>query len=179
MKIAEICTLLKRELYENNYQYGFYFGGIKYMPDFKNGFDEEFFKLSKTVYRIQNPQDTMKEKIGNCIDAVIVMKIILDEINVPSKIWLLYHNLKKTPHTILTFEAEEKLVYLELTPQSNKPLYDYLVFKKTRRIAPTRFVIQLSVLSSLLVGLPSRLLMYSSKSLNFLGCSRTGLSLEP
>ena len=40
-------------------------------------------------------------------------------------------------------------------------------------------VIQLSVLSSLLVGLPSRLLMYSSKSLNFLGCSRTGLSLEP
>ncbi len=123
MKIAEICTLLKRELYENNYQYGFYFGGIKYMPDFKNGFDEEFFKLSKTVYRIQNPQDTMKEKIGTCIDAVIVMKIILDEINVPSKIWLLYHNLKKTPHTILTFEAEEKLVYLELTPQSNKPWY--------------------------------------------------------
>ena len=123
MKIAEISTLLKRELYENDYQYGFCFDGRKYTPNFKNGFDAEFFNLSKTVYRIQDPQDTMKEKIGTCIDAVIVMKTILDESNVPSKIWLLYHNAKRTPHTILTFEAEEKLVYLELTPQSNKPWY--------------------------------------------------------
>ena len=123
MKIAEISTLLKRELYQNGYQYGFYYDGRKYTPNFKNGFDAEFFNLSKTVYRIQDPQDTMKEKIGTCIDAVIVMKTILDKLNVPSKIWLLHHNVKKTPHTILTFEAEEKVVYLELTPQSNKPWY--------------------------------------------------------
>ncbi len=35
MKIAEISTLLKRELYENDYQYGFYFDGRKYTPNFK------------------------------------------------------------------------------------------------------------------------------------------------
>ncbi len=123
MKITEICDILRQELYQNDYQYGFYYDGRKYVPDFSNGFDAEFFNLQKTIYRIQNPRDTMKEKIGTCIDAVVVMKSILDEINVQSKIWLLYHNAKRTPHTILTFEAEEKLVYLELTPQSNKPWY--------------------------------------------------------
>ena len=30
---------------------------------------------------------------------------------------------KNKVHTILTFEAEKKIVYLELTPQSNKPNY--------------------------------------------------------
>ncbi len=123
MKIVEICDILRRELYQSGYQYGFYSEGRKYTPDFSNGFDEKFFNLQKNIYRIQDPQDTMKEKIGTCIDAVIVMKIILDELNVPSKIWLLHHNVKKTPHTILTFEAEGKLIYLELTPQSNKPWY--------------------------------------------------------
>ncbi len=29
MKIAEISTLLKRELYENDYQYGFCFDGSR------------------------------------------------------------------------------------------------------------------------------------------------------
>lgn len=65
----------------------------------------------------------MKEKIGTCVDVVLVMKYILDKMNVQNKIWLLHQNVKKIPHTILTFEAEGKLVYLELTPQSNKPWY--------------------------------------------------------
>ena len=65
----------------------------------------------------------MKEKIGTCTDAVMVMKAILDEINVQSKIWILRHNVKKDKHTTLTFVAEGKLVYLELTSQSNKPWY--------------------------------------------------------
>ncbi len=123
MRITEICDVLRQELYQNEYQYGFYYEGRKYSPDFSNGFDKKFFNLQKKFYRIQDPQDTMNEKIGTCIDAVIVMKTILDEINIPSKIWLLHHNVNKTPHTILTFEAEEKFVYLELTPQSNKSWY--------------------------------------------------------
>lgn len=131
MLITEICDCLRQELYKNGYQYGFYYDGRKYTPDFSNGFDAEFFNLQKTIYRIQNPQDTMKEKIGTCIDAVIVMKSILDEINVKSKIWLLHQNVKRPPHTILTFEAEEKLVYLELTPQSNKPWYGKEIIYKS------------------------------------------------
>lgn len=123
MKITEICDILRQELYQSGYQYGFYYNGRKYTPDFSNGFDEKFFNLQKSIYHIQDPQDTLKEKIGTCIDAVIVMKTILDQLNIPSKIWLLHHNVKKTPHTILTFQAEEKVVYLELTPQSNKPWY--------------------------------------------------------
>lgn len=131
MKIAEICNILRQELHENGYQYGFYYEGRKYTPDFNNGFDAEFFNLSKTIYRIQSPQDTMKEKIGTCIDAVMVMKNILEQMNVQSKIWLLHHNVKKTPHTILTFEAEGNVVYLELTPQSNKPWYGKEILYKS------------------------------------------------
>ena len=123
MKIAEISALLKQELYQNGYRYGFCCDGRKYSPDFSNDFDKEYFNLQKTLYRIQDPKDTIREKIGTCIDAVLVMKSILDEISVKSKIWLLFHSVNRIPHTILTFEAEEKLVYLELTPQSNKPWY--------------------------------------------------------
>lgn len=123
MKIAEICALLKQELYENGYKYGFFSDGKRYTPNVENGFDVEYFNLSKTIYRIQDPAVTMREKIGTCIDAVMVMKTILDNCNVPCKIWLIYHRVKKKEHTILTFEAEGKIVYLELTPQSNKPWY--------------------------------------------------------
>lgn len=123
MKIKEICDLLKQELYENGYEYGFYSEGRKYTPNINNGFDSEFFNLSKTIYSIQNPADTMREKIGTCIDSVMVMKTILEKLDVPYKIWLIHHRVKKKEHTILTFEAEKRFVYLELTPQSNKPWY--------------------------------------------------------
>lgn len=121
MKIVDICNLLRNELYENGYEYGFYWNGIKYKPDINNGFDSKYYNLSQTIYRIQDPIDTMREKIGTCIDAVMVMKFILDGISVKNKIWLLYQ--KNKYHTIATFSAEGKIIYLELTPQSSKPFY--------------------------------------------------------
>ena len=51
------------------------------------------------------------------------MKAILDEQNVPSKIWLLHDRQREKFHTILTFYVENKTIYLELTPQSTKPWY--------------------------------------------------------
>ena len=123
MKIAEISDILRQELYQSGYRYGFYYDGRKYVPDFSNGFDAEFFNLQKAIYRIQNPRDTMKEKIGTCVDAVLVMRWLLNKHNIPSKIWLLYNKQKNKVHTILTFEAENKIVYLELTPQSSKAWY--------------------------------------------------------
>ena len=51
------------------------------------------------------------------------MKSILNSLNVASKIWLLYNRKKNKAHTILTFEAESKIIYLELTPQSSKTWY--------------------------------------------------------
>ncbi len=122
MKITQICDILRHELY-NNYQYGFYCEGKKYTPDFGKGFDADYFAFAKSHYRIQNPLDTMREKIGTCIDAVLVMRDVLEKANVPNKIWLLHHNTEMNNHTILTFESEGKVVYLELTPQSNKPWY--------------------------------------------------------
>lgn len=120
MKIPEICDLLREKLFNNGYEYGFYLNGKKYKPDMSKGFDEEYFQLSKTIYRVQEPLVTVHEKTGTCIDAVLVMKKLLDEYSIPCKIWLIFKN---SSHTILTFEAEEKIVYLELTPQSAKPFY--------------------------------------------------------
>lgn len=123
MKIVELCNVLRAELFNNGYEYGFVVDSKKYKPNMENGFDNEYYHLAKTISCVQDPAITKKEKIGTCIDTVLVMRQILDEYKVPSKIWLLYHKGKNKAHTVLTFEADGKVVYLELTPQSSKPWY--------------------------------------------------------
>lgn len=123
MTINQICNVLKEKLFNNGYKYGFVVEGRKYTPNMANGFDDEYYNLTMTIYRIQNPLVTMQEKIGTCIDACLVMKHILSEYDIFSKIWLLHNKTKNKVHTILTFELEKKIVYLELTPQSNKINY--------------------------------------------------------
>jgi len=123
MTIKEICDILRTKLYNKGFEYGFILNGQKYKPDMKNGFDNNYYHLAKTVSLVQEPSVTLKEKIGTCVDTVIVMESILNKLNIPSKIWLLYNKQKNKVHTILTFEAENKIVYLELTPQSSKPWY--------------------------------------------------------
>ncbi len=119
----EICNVLKTELYNNDYEYGFIVDNHKYTPNMDNGFDSDYYNLSMTIYRIQDPLITIKEKIGTCIDACMLMRYLLNKYNIPNKIWLLYFKNTRKVHTILTFEAEEKIVYLELTPQSKNPAY--------------------------------------------------------
>jgi hypothetical protein len=121
--IQRMCQLLKDELLDNGYEYGFYLNGKTYKPDMSNGFDEEFFGRLLSEYRIQNPRDTRLAKVGTCNDIVVLMKAILDEQNVPSKIWLLHDRQQGKFHTVLTFYIDNKTVYLELTPQSAKPWY--------------------------------------------------------
>ena len=123
MEIKRVCDLLRKELYNNNYEYGFYCDGKKYKPNMNNGFDSEFYNLLLTSYKVQNPIDTMREKIGTCNDVVLVMKKILDDEKIQSKIWLLYKKVNNKVHTILTFNVSDKTIYLELTPRSNKPYY--------------------------------------------------------
>lgn len=123
MEIKRVCDLLRIELYNNNYEYGFYCDGKKYKPNMNNGFDSEFYNLLLTTYKVQDPIDTMREKIGTCNDVVLVMKKILDEEKIQSKIWLLYKKVNNKVHTILTFNVSDNIVYLELTPQSNKQYY--------------------------------------------------------
>lgn len=123
MKIQEACDLLKEELLNNGYEYGFYLNGQTFKPDMSKGFDKDFFQRLLSDYRIQKPEDTKQAKVGTCHDAVVLMKSILDEHNVPSKIWLLHDIQNNKFHTVLTFFLENKTVYLELTPQSGKPWY--------------------------------------------------------
>ena len=123
MLILEACELLKKELLDNGYEYGFCLNGTTYKPDMTKGFDKEFFERLLTEYRIQDPGDTMRAKVGTCHDAVILMKTLLANHDVSSKIWLLHDKQKGKFHTILTFYLEGKTVYLELTPQSGKPWY--------------------------------------------------------
>ena len=123
MTIKEICDILKSDLYNNGFEYGFILNSQKYKPNMNAGFDKEYYHLSKTIYLVQDPMVTLKEKIGTCIDSVLVMKSILDKLGVLCKIWLLHNKKKNKAHTILTFSAEDKIVYLELTPQSSKKWY--------------------------------------------------------
>ena len=123
MTIKEICDILRSSLYNNGFEYGFILNGQKYKPNMESGFDNEYYRLSTTIYLVQEPKVTLKEKIGTCIDVVLVMESILDKLNVSCKIWLLHNKKKNKVHTILTFSAEDKTVYLELTPQSTKKCY--------------------------------------------------------
>ncbi len=123
MTVNEICDILRKELYQNDYKYGFVLDGKKYRPNIEVGFDEEYYRLSNTIYLVQDPIITIKEKTGTCIDAVLVMRFILDKYNISNKIWLLNNKQKNKFHTVLTFAAENKTVYLELTPQFSKPWY--------------------------------------------------------
>lgn len=133
MTIREICAMLRAELLNNNYEYGFILNDRKYKPDMTDGFDNEYYHLSKTVYCVQDPSVTMKGKIGTCVDAVLVMKFLLDNYHISNKIWLLYNRNKNKVHTILTFEAENKIVYLELTPQSSKAWYGHEIVYSTEQ----------------------------------------------
>lgn len=121
--IQRICKLLKDELIDNGYEYGFCLNGKIYKPDMSNGFDEEFFDRLLSEYRIQNPNDTKRAKVGTCHDIVVLMKDILDEQGISNKIWLLHNKQRGKFHTVLTFCVDNKIVYLELTPQSTKPWY--------------------------------------------------------
>ena len=121
--IQRICSLLKDELLDNGYEYGFYLEGKIYKPELSKGFDKEFFGRLLSEYRVQNPKDTKLAKVGTCHDIVVLMKAILDEQGVPSKIWLLHDKQRGKFHTVLTFYVEGKTIYLELTPQSTKPWY--------------------------------------------------------
>ncbi len=123
MLIREICDLLKREFIDNGYEYGFWLDGRTYRPDPAKGFDEAFYQLLLTVYRVQSPEDTRRERIGTCNDVAVLTKAMLDERGVPSRIWLLHDAQRNRCHTVLTFEAERKTVYLELTPRFAKPWY--------------------------------------------------------
>ncbi len=123
MTVCEICDMLRNELYDNGYEYGFYQDGIKYRPDMSSGFDNRYDHLARTIYRVQQPFVTMREKCGTCIDAILVMRELLNNCGIENKMWLLYNRESNRPHTVLTFHAEERTVYLELTPQSSKPWY--------------------------------------------------------
>ena len=123
MTETQLCTILKQELFDKDYDYGFFFEGKKYIPNTESGFDAAFALAMKELYRIQEPSVTMVEKIGTCLDTVLVMKALLAPMNIPNKIWLVLHCATKAPHTVLTFVSEGKVVYLELTPWSNKPWY--------------------------------------------------------
>ena len=123
MTIPEICDILRLELYNSGFEYGFILNGRKYVPDKSKGFDNDFYNLAKTISIVQAPSVTLSEKTGTCIDTVVLMKSMLDRLDIPSKIWLTYNRVKNRVHTILTFYAENKTVYLELTPEYSKPWY--------------------------------------------------------
>lgn len=121
MTIQEARDLLKGELPDSGYEYGFYLNGAKHRPDPARGFGVGFQRALLTDYRIQNPADPQREKIGTCSDVTLLMKILPASRDVPGKIWLPDYARGKKFHAILTFETEARVVYLELPPNPESP----------------------------------------------------------
>ena len=85
MNITEACDLLRKELYHSGYVYGFLLDNVKHTPDSSKGFDNDYYQLSLSSYRIQAIEDTKREKIVTCLDAVLVMKDLLDQHSIQIK----------------------------------------------------------------------------------------------
>jgi hypothetical protein len=49
MKIVELSNVLRAELLNNGYEYGFVVDSQKYKPNMENGFDNEYYHLAKTI----------------------------------------------------------------------------------------------------------------------------------
>ena len=107
--IARICDLLRSELYENGYRYGFCLDGSVIVPDASKGFDEAFGRLLAARYRIQPPELTKKAKAATCLDAVLVMKDILSENGIGSRIWLVFDRERKTTGKNLSLKRKKPL----------------------------------------------------------------------
>ena len=122
-RIVEMCELLRKELFENGYSYGFFLDEKKVVPNISLGFDEEFYRLLTTEYRIQSPEISKREKVATCLDAVLIMKEILLNRDIESKIWMIFQEERKKVHSVLSFELLGQVVYLELTPQSGNKNY--------------------------------------------------------
>ena len=122
-RIVEMCELLRKELFENGYSYGFFLDEKKVVPNISLCFDEEFYRLLTTEYRIQSPEISKREKVATCLDAVLIMKEILLNRDIESKIWMIFQEERKKVHSVLSFELLGQVVYLELTPQSGKKNY--------------------------------------------------------
>ena len=62
MTINEACNLLKEELLDNGYEYGFCLNGITYKPDFTKGFDNMFFErlLKEYAFKPQKIQSRQR-----------------------------------------------------------------------------------------------------------------------
>lgn len=50
----------------------------RYVPDSDKEFDEDFFSSLLMDYRIQKTEVTNSEKIGTCLDVILVMKATRD-----------------------------------------------------------------------------------------------------
>lgn len=94
MTIKEICDILRSKLFNTGFEYGFVRNGKKYKPNKEIGFDNDYFSLSTTIYLVQHPSETLEYKIGTCVDAVLVMKNILDDLDISSKIHLIHNRSK-------------------------------------------------------------------------------------
>ena len=123
LEITRICDILRGELYENGYRYGFCLNGRKVVPDTSKGYDADFGRLLGEQYLIQAPETTRKEKVATCLDAVMVMRELLSGNGISSRIWMVFQKEKRKPHSVLSFVIGGVLVYLELTPQSGKKNY--------------------------------------------------------
>ena len=85
-------------------------------------------------YRTMSVEESMKQKIGTCIEQVAVMHFLLDKIQIKSKMYCCriyepddYGNLEEDEHMhcFVLFERDGKIYHLEHPNPEKKGIYEY------------------------------------------------------
>lgn len=85
--------------------------------------DEDFSKL----YRLQSPQETLKNKIGVCWDQVELERYLFDKMNINLKTYFIVHydNDKCPTHTFLIYNENDKYYWFEHSWKKYRGIHVY------------------------------------------------------
>ena len=106
----------------NKIKYGYVDNNKNIYPDSLKDWNNNFGKL----YRLQSPQELIKNKYGVCWDQVELERFYLEEENIKSSSYFIiaYDNKQEPTHTFMVIE-DDKYYWLEHSWEPYKGIHEY------------------------------------------------------
>lgn len=98
----------------NNIEYGYL--------DVNNQKHLEFDESFANLYKLQSPEETLRNKVGICWDQVELERYLLEKENVEFKTYFIVHydNMTCPTHTFLIYKQEDKYYWFEHSWEKNR-----------------------------------------------------------
>ncbi len=82
----------------------------------------------KKKYILQNPEETLSNKVGTCFDLVELERTYFKNLDVKyNSYFMIYYESKRIyTHTFIVFEADEKFYWLEYSWDKNRGIHEYM-----------------------------------------------------